>query len=129
MSKLCGYNCEYNKDGWCQISACIKKSRTATHTEIVDEIVDRNNEPGTHLIKDIEALIQANNSLKERVAYLEQNNGYKEKWVELKNFLTRLLEIYEESDGGCAKSEYDYGIMSGYGVILHEMGILDGEEI
>lgn len=147
MPKLCGYNCEYNEGGLCQISACVKKSRTATHTEIVDEIVNRDNEPDAHLIKDIEALIQENKSQKERIEYLERSNNrreddiielrnelceedeYKEKWIKIKNFLITLLEIYEESDGNHVKSEYELGVRCAYGVVLHQMDILDGEEI
>lgn len=147
MSKLCGYNCVYNEGGACQLSACIKKSQVANHTEIVDEIIARSNEPSAHLIKDIEALIQENKSQKERIAYLERSNDrreddiielrnelceedeYKEKWIKIKNFLTMLLEIYEESDGEYVKSEYERGIRSAYGVVLHKMNDLDGEEI
>lgn len=33
MSKICGYNCEHNKSGVCQITGCSKKSYMSDKTE------------------------------------------------------------------------------------------------
>lgn len=34
MSKICGYSCEHNKSGVCQISVCDKKSNISDKTEV-----------------------------------------------------------------------------------------------
>ena len=34
MNKICGYSCEHNKSGVCQISVCDKKSNISDKTEI-----------------------------------------------------------------------------------------------
>lgn len=34
MSKICGYSCEHNKSGVCQISVCDKKSYMSDKTEV-----------------------------------------------------------------------------------------------
>lgn len=33
MSEICGYSCEHNKNGICQISVCSKKSNMKDKTE------------------------------------------------------------------------------------------------
>lgn len=34
MSRICGYSCEHNKSGICQISVCDKKSNISDKTEV-----------------------------------------------------------------------------------------------
>ena len=34
MSRICGYRCEHNKSGICQISVCDKKSNISDKTEV-----------------------------------------------------------------------------------------------
>lgn len=34
MSRICGYRCEHNKSGICQISVCDKKSNISVKTEV-----------------------------------------------------------------------------------------------
>ena len=34
MSRICGYRCEHNKSGVCQISVCDKKSNISDKTEV-----------------------------------------------------------------------------------------------
>ena len=33
MNKICGYSCEHNKGGVCQISSCVKQVTLSTTTQ------------------------------------------------------------------------------------------------
>ena len=59
MSKICGYSCEHNKSGVCQISVCSKKSnmKDKTETELFRET--------WYEISQIRQLQQENKQLKE----------------------------------------------------------------
>ena len=61
MSKICGYNCEHNKSGVCQITGCSKKSYMSdkTETELFRET--------WYDINQIRQLQQENKQLKEKI--------------------------------------------------------------
>lgn len=59
MSKICGYSCEHNKSGVCQISVCDKKSYMSDKTEV--QTFTRYIDP------TITELQQENQSLKDRI--------------------------------------------------------------
>lgn len=63
MSKICGYSCEHNKSGVCQISGCDKKSIISDKTEV--QTFTRYIDP------TITKLQQENKILKEKVNKLE----------------------------------------------------------
>ena len=63
MNKICGYSCEHNKSGVCQISGCDKKSIMSDKTEV--QIFTRYIDP------TITKLQQENKILKEKVNKLE----------------------------------------------------------
>lgn len=61
MNKICGYSCEHNKNGICQISVCSKKSnmKDKTETELFRET--------WYEISQIRQLQQENKQLKEKI--------------------------------------------------------------
>lgn len=61
MSKICGYSCEHNKSGVCQITGCSKKSYMSdkTETELFRET--------WYDINQIRQLQQENKQLKEKI--------------------------------------------------------------
>lgn len=61
MNKICGYSCEHNKNGICQISVCSKKSnmKDKTETELFRET--------WYEIGQIRQLQQENKQLKEKI--------------------------------------------------------------
>lgn len=72
MSKICGYNCEHNKSGVCQITGCSKKSYMSdkTETELFRET--------WYDINQIRQLQQENKQLKMIVNEYERlNKGFK----------------------------------------------------
>lgn len=63
MSKICGYSCEHNKCGVCQISVCDKKLIISDKTEV--QTLTR------YIDTTITELQQENKQLKEKVNKLE----------------------------------------------------------
>lgn len=59
MSKICGYSCEHNKSGVCQISVCDKKSYMSDKTEV--QTFTR------YIDSTITELLQENKQLKEDI--------------------------------------------------------------
>lgn len=105
MSEICGYSCEHNKNGICQISVCSKKSnmKDKTETELFRET--------WYEISQIRQLQQENKQLKEIIKentilvkdeygdYQECNIkplGMKQKYEKLKNNWNKLKEYAKE---------------------------------
>ena len=65
MSKICGYSCEHNKSGVCQISVCDKKSIISDKTEV--QTFTRYIDP------TITKLQQENQQLKEQLLVTQDN--------------------------------------------------------
>ncbi len=65
MSEICGYSCEHNKNGICQISVCSKKSnmKDKTETELFRET--------WYEISQIRQLQQENKQLKDKLSKIE----------------------------------------------------------
>lgn len=65
MSKICGYSCERNKSGVCQITGCSKKSYMSdkTETELFRET--------WYDINQIRQLQQENKQLKDKLSKIE----------------------------------------------------------
>lgn len=82
MNKICGYSCEHNKSGVCQISICDKKTYMSDKTEI-------------------KHLSQSYYDLHEKYYKLQQENKQlKDNWNTLKEYIkeTKLKE-FEKSYG------------------------------
>lgn len=67
MSKICGYSCEHNKSGVCQISGCDKKSIMSDKTEFKIPYQDLTDININNLIVERNTLIQENKKLKEKL--------------------------------------------------------------
>ena len=63
MSKICGYSCEHNKSGVCQISGCDKKSIISDKTEVQ-----------TLRLDDLDYTIVPNSDIKQLLDKLEKEN-------------------------------------------------------
>ena len=98
MNKICGYNCEHNKGGICQITACDKHIYLNTSTTIKPEVLTRWQDPTIEEYK--KEIDRLNNTINEFDKWLigEQMMFYKSddgerliryaettsKWLELK---------------------------------------------
>lgn len=64
MSKICGYSCEHNKSGVCQISVCDKspimsdKTEVQTPTRYIDTTITKLQQENKQLKEDIKNIIK-----------------------------------------------------------------------
>lgn len=103
MNKICGYNCEHNKGGICQITYCDKIGKMTTTTQepvVLTRWIDPTIE---EYKKEIERL-------KERIEYLERSNNRREDEIlelrkenaDLDNIINKLEESLKDD-----KEEYN----------------------
>lgn len=96
MNKICGYNCEHNKSGVCQISGCDKKSiildyiiapnsnikplldKLEQENKILKENAEHNDKVVDKVNWENMLLKKENEQLKERIEYLERSNNRRE---------------------------------------------------
>jgi hypothetical protein len=112
MSKICGYSCEHNKSGVCQISGCDKKSIISDKTEVqtlrLDEL-DYTIIPNSDIKPLLDRLQQENKQLRDKLSKIETliinhncDTGdiyYKYNSKFLKSELKqRILEILEDKE-------------------------------
>ena len=101
MSRICGYSCEHNKSGICQISVCDKKSNISDKTEV--QTFTRYIDP------TITELQQENKQLKERIEYLERSNNRREDTIlEQRQEISDLDDNWNKLKEYCADSLYFY---------------------
>ena len=95
MSRICGYRCEHNKSGVCQISVCDKKSNISDKTEV--QTFTRYIDP------TITELQQENKQLKIQISAREEEyKKLEDKLVETENWLRpAILQLMD-----CAKQDY-----------------------
>lgn len=75
MNKICGYSCEHNKSGVCQISICDKKTYMSDKTEI-------------------KHLSQSYYDLHEKYYKLQQENQeLKDNWNKLRKYFNERIEV------------------------------------
>lgn len=102
MSKICGYSCEHNKSGVCQITGCSKKSYMSdkTETELFRET--------WYDINQIRQLQQENKQLKDNWNELKEmaksQSGFKKQadlkgglWFEVDDLLDKMQELEQGS--------------------------------
>lgn len=75
MSKICGYSCEHNKRGVCQISVCSKKSYMSDKTE-------------TELFRETWYDINQIRQLQ------QENKQLKDNWNKLKEWVNKHYDYY-----------------------------------
>lgn len=98
MSEICGYSCEHNKNGICQISVCSKKSnmKDKTETELFRET--------WYEISQIRQLQQENKQLKDNWNKLKE---YAKEIISTDNELygTDLLDKMQKLEQGSDSNE------------------------
>lgn len=84
MSKICGYSCEHNKSGVCQISVCDKKSIISDKTEVQTLRLDK-----------LDYTIIPNSDIKPLLDRLQQENKQlKDNWNNLKDYIRKKQDYY-----------------------------------
>lgn len=86
MNKICGYSCEHNKSGVCQISVCDKKSIISDKTEVQMLRLDK-----------LDYTIIPNSDIKPLLDRLQQENKkLKDNWNKLKEFIEKDYDFYDK---------------------------------
>ena len=105
MNKICGYSCEHNKSGVCQISVCDKKSIISDKTEVqtlrLDEL-DYTIVPNSDIKPLLDKLQQENKKLNGTIqtydillkANFEENKKLKDNWNKLKEWVNKYYDYY-----------------------------------
>ena len=99
MSKICGYSCEHNKSGVCQISVCDKKSYMSDKTEV--QTFTRYIDPTiTELQQENKQLKYNWNKLREWIVYNKHNENTEQHYlvVDYGTLLGKMQELEERSD-------------------------------
>lgn len=137
MSKICGYSCEHNKSGVCQITGCRKKSYISdkTETELFRET--------WYDINQIRQLQQENKQLKEiikenTILVKDEYGDYqecnikplemKQKYEKLKNNWNKLKEIAKSQSGFKKRADLKGGLWFEIDELLDKMQELEGSD-
>lgn len=119
MSKICGYSCEHNKSGVCQISGCDKKSIILDYTivpnsdikplldklEKENKILRENAENNDKVVDKVNwenmLLKKENQELKDKIPYIIQNNSCK--YISIEKCKNKVCVNYkiQELEKGC----------------------------
>lgn len=131
MSKICGYSCEHNKSGVCQISVCDKKSIISDKTEVQTLRLDKLDYtiiPNSDIKPLLDRLQQENKQLKEKLdcdlqwafKYEKQVNN----WNKLKEYIDiKLYNVeYLQKLCGCKIDDETHMILD---IIKKEMQELE----
>lgn len=111
MNKICGYSCEHNKSGVCQISVCDKKSIISDNTEVqiftryIDPIITKLQQENKILRENAENNDKTVDKVNwENQLLKKENEKLKDNWNELKEFMSyenisRLFDMgYDAND-------------------------------
>lgn len=83
MNKICGYSCEHNKSGVCQISVCDKKSIISDKTEVQTLRLDK-----------LDYTIIPNSDIKPLLDRSQQENKQlKDNWNKLREYFNERIEV------------------------------------
>nr|DAO32451.1 MAG TPA: hypothetical protein [Caudoviricetes sp.] len=97
MSKICGYSCEHNKSGVCQISVCDKKSYMSDKTEV--QTPTRYTDTTTELQQENKQLKDNWNELKEYLHnQIPTDKTVLTKYIKIFELLDKMQEIEQGSD-------------------------------
>ena len=74
MNKICGYSCEHNKGGVCQITMCDKQPTFSTTTENYMQVIDGTGMYYEWYVKHLQQELQRkDNIINELKKYCEEN--------------------------------------------------------
>ena len=108
MNKICGYSCEHNKSGVCQISICDKKTYMLDKTEIKHLSqsyydlhekyykLQQENKKLNGVVQTYDILLKSN---------VEENKQLKDNWNKLKEYIEKDYGFYDKliaPEYGCA---------------------------
>lgn len=101
MNKICGYSCEHNKSGVCQISICDKKTYMLDKTEIKHLSqsyydlhekyykLQQENKKLNGVVQTYDILLKAN---------VEENKKLKDNWIKLKDWVNKHYDYYMNNE-------------------------------
>ena len=98
MNKICGYSCEHNKSGVCQISVCDKKlimsdkTEVQTFTRYIDTTITKLQQENKKLngaIQTYDILLKSN---------VEENKKLKDNWNRLREWTKKAVDKYYDCD-------------------------------
>lgn len=101
MSKICGYSCEHNKSGVCQISVCDKKSHMSDKTEVqtftryIDPTITELQQENKQLKEELECtigIVEHNRIISEKNEEIHQ---LKDNWNKLKEHVAAEWYSYD----------------------------------
>lgn len=106
MSKICGYSCEHNKSGVCQISVCSKKSHMSDKTEVqtftryIDPTITELQQENKQQSEKIGKLKDNWNELREWIIYNKHNENTEQHYlvVDYGTLLGKMQELEQGSD-------------------------------
>ena len=110
MNKICGYSCEHNKSGVCQISVCDKKSIISDKTEVQTLRLDKLDYtiiPNSDIKPLLDRLQQENKQLKEKLDCDLQWAFKYEKQVDNWNKLKEIIKKKFVAQGGFTSYEWN----------------------
>lgn len=99
MSRICGYRCEHNKSGICQISVCDKKSNISDKTEVqtftryIDPTITELQQENKQLQKDIKNIIKILEKNCDELEATEEEFDSLDRWQGL-----QVVELEQGSD-------------------------------
>ncbi len=101
MSKICGYNCEHNKSGVCQISVCDKKQHMSDKTEV--QTFTRYIDPTITELQQENKQLKANWNTLWQYILEKDNRGYEKVYTE--DILDKMQELEQGSDNNEQKNK------------------------
>ena len=108
MSKICGYSCEHNKSGVCQISVCDKKSIISDKTEVQTLRLDKLDYtiiPNSDIKTLLDRLQQENKQIKEK---LDCDLQWAFKYEKQVNNWNKLKECLKDVMNSCDADDKDF---------------------
>lgn len=98
MSKICGYSCEHNKSGVCQISGCDKKSIILDYTIVpnsdIKPLLDKLEKENKILRENAENNDKVVDKVNwENMLLKKENERLKYNWNELKEDLIKIRQL------------------------------------
>ncbi len=95
MNKICGYSCEHNKGGVCQITMCDKQPTFSTTTENYMQVIDGTGMYYEWYVKHLQQELQRkDNIINELKEYLKLEIA---EWQDVDNIPTR-ARVEEDKD-------------------------------
>ena len=101
MSRICGYRCEHNKSGVCQISVCDKKSNISDKTEV--QTFTRYIDPTITELQQENKQLKANWNTLWQYILEKDNRGYEKVYTE--DILDKMQELEQGSDNNEQKNK------------------------